>query len=128
MEEWNKFLRSFPYAWSGIIHTFKTQRNMRIHGMVTILVLILLWWLNVPRGDVLLVFFCIALVMSLELVNTAIEAVVDLVTEEWHPQAKIAKDVAAGAVLFSVFISVIIGLYVFVPPLWEKIILLTRVE
>lgn len=125
MKEWNKFLRSFQYAWSGITHTFKTQRNMRIHGTVAILVLIMLWWLNAPRGDVLLVFFCIALVMSLELVNTAIEAVVDLVTEEWHPQAKIAKDVAAGAVLFSVIIAVIIGLYVFVPLLWEKIRLLS---
>lgn len=126
MKEWIKFLRSFQFAWSGIIHTFKTQRNMRIHGTVTIIVLLLLWWLNVPRGDVLLVFFCISLVMSLELVNTAIEAVVDLVTKEWHPQAKIAKDVAAGAVLFSVIIAVVIGTYVFVPPIWEKIKLLTQ--
>lgn len=126
MKEWNQFLRSFHFAWSGIIHTFKTQRNMRIHGTVTILVLLLLWWLNVPRGDVLLVFFCISLVMSLELVNTAIEAVVDLVTQELHPQAKIAKDVAAGAVLLSVFFAVVIGAYVFVPPLWEKIKLLTQ--
>lgn len=103
------------------MYTFKTQRNMQIHGWVTLVVLLLLWWLDIPRGDVLLVFFCISLVMSLELVNTAIETVVDLVTLERLEKARIAKDVAAGAVLLSVIFAVIIGCYVFAKPLWEKI-------
>lgn len=95
---------------------------MQIHGMMTLIVLLLLWWLDLPRGDVLLVFFLIALVLSLELMNTAVESVVDLVTDEWKEKAKIAKDTAAGAVLAAAIFSVIIGLWVFVPPLWEKII------
>ncbi len=69
----------------------------------------------------MLVFFIVTLVMVLEVVNTAIEAVVDLVTEEFHPLAKIAKDCAAGAVLIAAFSSVIIGLAVFGPPLLVKL-------
>lgn len=97
---------------------------MQIHGMVACIVLLLIWWLDLPRGDVLLVFFSVSLVFSLELVNTAIESVVDLVTQEWNERARIAKDAAAGAVLVSVIFAVIIGFYVFAIPLWEKISML----
>ncbi|MGD8189036.1 diacylglycerol kinase family protein [Brevibacillus ginsengisoli] len=124
MKEWLRLIRSFRFAWSGIVYTFRTQRNMQIHGWVTFIVLLLSWWLKIPRGDVLLVLFCISLVLSLELVNTAIETVVDLVTSEWQEKAKISKDVAAGAVLMSVVFAVIIGCCVFAKPLWEKITLL----
>ena len=121
MEEWLRFVRSVTYACAGVLHTVKTQRNMRIHVMVAIIVLLCTWWLQLPRGDVYLVFFCIGLVISLECMNTAIEAVVDLVTEEFHPKAKIAKDAAAAAVLIAAILSVIIGLLVLGPPLFAKI-------
>jgi len=117
MNEWRRFVRSVGYACTGIVHTWKTQRNMQIHVIAAILVLFCTWWLQIPRGDVLLVFFSIALVISLELVNTAVEAAVDLITEETHPLAKIAKDASAGAVLVAAVISVVIGLAVFGPPL-----------
>lgn len=117
MKEWRRFAKSVACAWNGILHTIRTQRNMQIHLAVTILVLPALWWLEIPRGDRLLVFFAIGLVLALETVNTAIEAAVDLVTKEQHPLAKIAKDAGAGAVLIAVIAAVLIGLYVFLPPL-----------
>lgn len=94
---------------------------MRIHLTVTTFVLLAAWGLEVPRTDVLLLFFSIALVLSLELMNTALEAAVDLVTQEKHPLAKVAKDAGAGAVLVAAIISVIIGLVILGPPLWDRL-------
>ncbi len=116
-----RFFRSVACAWTGIVHTVKTQRNMRIHAVAAVLALAAAWWLRIPRGDVLLVFFSIALVMSLELVNTAIEAVVDLVTEEWREKAREAKDAAAGAVLIAALLAAVVGLCVFGPPLLARL-------
>jgi undecaprenol kinase len=120
LKEWLGFVQSVSCAVSGIAHTLKTQRNMRIHVIVAVLVLLAAWWLQIPRGDVLLVFFSIALVLSLELVNTALEAAVDLASPEWHEKAKVAKDACAGAVLVSAALSVCIGAAVFGPPLLQR--------
>lgn len=121
MEHLRRFFQSVSYAWAGIVHAVKTQRNMRIHLTVTTFVLLAAWGLEVPRTDVLLLFFSIALVLSLELMNTALEAAVDLVTQEKHPLAKVAKDAGAGAVLVAAIISVIIGLVILGPPLWDRL-------
>ncbi|MEJ8548009.1 diacylglycerol kinase family protein [Brevibacillus borstelensis] len=121
MRAWGSFIRSFSYAFAGIAHTVKTQRNMRIHVAAAVLALLMAWWLDISRNDVLLVFFTIALVFSLELVNTAIEAAVDLASPDRHPKAKAAKDAAAGAVLVAAVLSVLVGLFVFGPPLWQKL-------
>jgi undecaprenol kinase/diacylglycerol kinase (ATP) len=99
------------------MHALRTERNMQIHLAVTVLVLAAMWWLDISRTERLLVFFAIGLVWAMETLNTAIEAVVDQITSVCHPLAKIAKDAAAGAVLISVITAVIIGLYVFLPPL-----------
>ena len=120
MKEWRRLVRSFSYALQGIVYTVKTQRNMQIHVAAATLVLAAAWWLQIPRSDVLLVFFSIGLVFSLELMNTAVEAVVDLASPEWHTKAKIAKDASAGAVLVAAILSVGIGIMVFGPPLLEK--------
>ena len=120
VRQWGRFVRSFSYALQGIVYTVKTQRNMQIHVAAAGIVLAAAWWLQIPRSDVLLVFFSIALVTALELVNTAIEAVVDLASPTWHPQAKIAKDAAAGAVLVAALVSVVIGVMIFGPPLYQK--------
>jgi diacylglycerol kinase len=120
-EEWIRLVRSFGHAMSGIIYTLKTQRNMQIHAVISGLVLIAGWILHLTWGRVLLVFFSIFLMFILEMVNTAIEATVDLVTREIHPLAKIAKDVAAGAVLLAALFSVIVGIYVFYEPLRQFI-------
>ncbi|MGG4497426.1 diacylglycerol kinase family protein [Brevibacillus reuszeri] len=121
MKEWRRLVRSFSYALQGIVHTVKTQRNMQIHVAAATLVLAAAWWLQIPRSDVLLVFFSIGLVFSLELLNTAVEAVVDLVSPKWHAKAKIAKDASAGAVLVSAILSAGIGITIFGPPLLKKI-------
>ena len=94
---------------------------MQIHVAAAIVVLAAEWWLQIPRSDVLLVLFSIGLVFSLELVNTAIEAVVDLASPEWHAKAKIAKDVGAGAVLVAAILSLLIGILVFGQPLLQKV-------
>ncbi|WP_019119928.1 diacylglycerol kinase [Brevibacillus massiliensis] len=121
MKELRRFWRSACWACAGIVFALKTQRNMQIHATAAVLVLLSAWWLHIPRGDVLLVFFSIGLVLSLELVNTAIESAVDLVTEEWHAKAKAAKDTAAGAVLLAAVVAIVIACCVFGPPLWDKI-------
>jgi undecaprenol kinase len=120
LKERQRFVRSFSFALQGIVHTVKTQRNMQIHVAAAGIVLMAAWWLQIPRSDVLLVFFSIALVFALELANTAVEAVVDLVSPDWHPKAKIAKDASAGAVLVAACFTVLIGLAIFGPPLYQK--------
>ncbi|GAA4706253.1 diacylglycerol kinase family protein [Brevibacillus fulvus] len=121
MNEWLRFRKSVAYAWSGVIRTIRTEPNMRIHLAFAGLVPLAGWWLQISRYEWLIVLGCIALVISLELVNTAIEATVDLLTTEYHPKAKVAKDAGAAAVLIAALFSAIIGLVIFVPPLWQKI-------
>lgn len=94
---------------------------MQIHLVAAVLALVSSWWLDISRNDILLVFFAIALVFALEIVNTAIEAAVDIASPDWHAKAKIAKDAAAGAVLVAACLAVLIGIAVFGPPLYHKI-------
>ncbi len=112
-------MNSFKYAIAGISYVFTSQRNMQVHLGVAIIVLLLSILFNVPKYQLLLVFFSIVFVMCMELMNTAVEKTVDMITTEFHPLAKIAKDVAAGAVLFAAIFAFIIGLYVFVEPLLQ---------
>ncbi|WP_202080677.1 diacylglycerol kinase family protein [Caldalkalibacillus salinus] len=110
-------LQSFKYAIEGIVYVFQTQQNMKIHFAVSVFVLLLSVFLDVSTYQLLFVFSSIVLVMCMELMNTAVEKVVDLITEDYHQNAKIAKDVAAGAVLFAALFATIIGVYVFIPPI-----------
>lgn len=121
VKEWHRLVRSFSCAIEGIAYTVKTQRNMQIHLAAAVLALAASWWLDVPLRDGLLVLFAIALVFGLELVNTAIEAAVDLASPKRHAKAKVAKDAAAGAVLVAACFALLIGLAVFGPPLYDKI-------
>ena len=109
------FYKSLGYAISGIIQCIQKERNIKIHLVFMFLVIIcgFLFQLSITEWLVCILLF--GLVISLELVNTAIEAIVDLCTQEYHPLAKIAKDTAAGAVLISAIASVVIGLIIFVP-------------
>ena len=107
--------KSFGYAFQGIYTCISKERNMKIHCGLSVLVVIagIILKLSVMEWCICLTLF--GLVMALELVNTSIEAVVDLVTEERKPLAKIAKDTAAGAVLIEANMSAIIGCIIFVP-------------
>ena len=109
----NRLWAAFDYAFSGILYATRTQRNMRIHLIAASLAIVATLYLRLDRAYVALVVLCIAMVIALELVNTAIEAVVDLMTVAHHPLAKIAKDAAAGAVLVVSMASVIVGYLAF---------------
>ena len=106
-------LQSFRHALNGLLLSYKTQRHLRFHFALAVLALVtgLLW--RLPRVELLILIGAISLVILTELFNTALEAVVDLVTAEYHPLAKVAKDVAAAAVLVAAINAVLIGIILF---------------
>ncbi|MEK4969224.1 diacylglycerol kinase family protein [Cytobacillus sp. FSL R7-0696] len=106
---------SFYFAFIGVITALKAERNLKIHFVMTVLVIFFGIIFELTKTEWLLISFAIAGMIALELMNTAIERVVDLVTTEQHPLAKQAKDIAAGAVLIYAVLTVIIGLSIFLP-------------
>lgn len=112
-----EFIKSFQYAIEGIIVAIKKERNLKIHICIMILVIICGFIFKINTIEWIICIILFGLVISLELVNTAIENAIDLVTLEKKPKAKIAKDVAAGAVLISAIVSAIIGFMIFIPKL-----------
>lgn len=112
------FLMSFVYAWNGILYAVRTQRNMRVHIVIFVVAVTLGVVLRISPVEFAMVFVAATGVLIAEMMNTVAEAVVDLVTKEYHPLARIAKDVAAGVVLMNALLSVVIGLFVFVPHVW----------
>jgi diacylglycerol kinase len=107
--------RSFAHAFDGLKHTFKSHPNLKIHVALGILALLAGVVFQITRTEWLLVLFTILWVIVSEMINTAIEAVCDLITTEYRTSIKIAKDVAAGMVLVGSFGAVVIGLVIFVP-------------
>lgn len=112
-------LRSFAYAIEGIRTAIIAERNMRIHLLFSFLVIGGSFFFSITRMEWLFIILVISGMFALELINSAIERVVDLVTEEYHPLAKQAKDLAAGAVFLYAIFSVIIGIIVFFPYIRE---------
>ncbi len=111
------FLDSFRYASAGLRYLFTTQRNARVQASVGAAALLLGATLRISRAEWAVLVLLIALILVLEALNSAIEATVDLVTSEYHPLAKIAKDLAAGAVWLLALASVAIGAIIFLPRL-----------
>lgn len=111
---------TFAFAVQGIIHAFKAERNMKIHTAIAALVFLLGGLLELTPTRWLFLALAVTLVISAELINTAVEAVVDLVSPDEHPLARIAKDTAAGAVLVTALFAVVVGILVFYEPvlLW----------
>ena len=114
-QEYKKLINSFKYAIEGIISSFKTERNMKIHVFAMIVVIALGFFFKLDKVEWCFVIIAIASVISAELFNTAIETVVDMVSPEKNPKAKLAKDIAAGAVLVVAICAAIIGFIVFGP-------------
>ena len=108
---------SFKYAFAGLSYCFRTQRNFRIHIAFAIAATLLGLFLGLTWVEWAVLVATFVLVLSAEMVNTMIEALVDLVTLEYHPLAKIAKDVAAGVVLLTATGAVLVGLVIFGPRL-----------
>lgn len=103
------WLESLNCAIEGILYVAKTQRHMRYHFITAVAVLLLSLFLDISWVEFSILAFCIILVLFAEVINTAIEVTIDLISEEFHPLARIAKDVAAGAVLIAVVGSLTIG-------------------
>lgn len=112
-----KFIRSFGYAFRGIWLLISTQRNAQVHVLAIAVVLVAGWWLKLSPTEWLIVTLMCVVVLALEAVNTAIEAVVDLASPTRHPLAARAKDVAAGAVLIAAIGALIIATIIVVPRL-----------
>jgi diacylglycerol kinase len=117
--EWSKFIASFKYAFSGLWYVLRTQRNARIHVCIAILAILMGIVLHLSTIEFAMIFVAITGVFIAEMFNTVLELCIDLASPDYHPLAKIAKDVAAGAVLLSAMLSIMIGLFVFVPHLWK---------
>lgn len=113
--------KSFKHAFEGIFNTIKKERNIKIHLCMMCLVILCGFYFHITKLEWMICLILFALVISLELVNTAIEAVVDLASPDIHPLAKISKDAAAGAVLISAIIAAIIGLMIFIPYLLKMV-------
>lgn len=111
--------KSFGYAFQGIFNTIRTERNIKIHCVAAILVTIFGIWLHISKTEWMICFILFGLILALELVNTAVEATVDLFTGERKPLAKKAKDAAAGAVLVAAIFAAVIGILIFIPKLLE---------
>ena len=106
-------LESFNYAFEGIIHVLRTQRNMRIHFTIAALVLIAGLATDVERLELIALLLAIAFVLITEMINTAVESAIDVATTAFDPMAKLAKDIAAGAVLIATINAVAVGYLVF---------------
>jgi diacylglycerol kinase (ATP) len=109
---------SFKYAWAGIVYSFQTQRNFRIHVCVGTLAIALSVFLHLQPVEIAVIGITSGLVLALELLNTALESLVDLtVKQTYHELAKIAKDCAAGAVLVSALVALLVACILLFPPL-----------
>lgn len=111
----NKFINSFSYPIKGLRYAYKNEQNLAVDVGIALLVVIFGFLFRINKYEWAILVLTIGLVISCELVNTAIEAVVDLVTEEYHPLAKVAKDTSAAAVLVFALVAIVVGLIIFVP-------------
>lgn len=114
-----RLIKSFSYAISGILYAFKYEQNLLIHILTTIVVIITAFLLNVSLFEWLILVIVMMLVLSFELINSALEATIDLFTDEYHILAKVAKDCSSGAVLIMAMGASIVGLIIFLPKLIE---------
>lgn len=110
-----KLINSFKYAFMGIFSSMKTERNLKIHLTIMILVILSGLIFNISILEWILCIVCFGIVISGELFNTAIETVVDMVSPEYNEKAKLAKDISAGGVLVLAIASAIIGFIIFLP-------------
>jgi diacylglycerol kinase len=118
---WRRFLVGFKHASRGLWYALRTQINARVHAVVALLALLAGLLLHISAVEFALIIIVIGGVFVAEMFNTAIELCVDLASPGYHPLAKFAKDVAAGAVLFCALVAVAVGLLIFLPHLWPLI-------
>ena len=110
----HSLLGSFNYAIEGVIHVLRRERNMRVHFLLATVILVLAFAYDVTRVELMALLIAISFVLIAEMINTAVEEMIDLSTKGYDPRAKIAKDVAAGAVLVASVVAATIGYLVFI--------------
>lgn len=115
---WKMRLRSFGFAWAGILRFFRTEPNAQIHLAASMVVLLLSLMFRPPTGECLALILSVALVWSMEMINTAIEKIMDHLSPERHPAVAAIKDIAAGAVLVASAAALLVGLFVFLPKIF----------
>ncbi len=113
--------KSFQYAFDGWWYVIRTQHNAWIHAVISLIVLGMGLWLTLSPRDWAVIILAMMAVWTAEFMNTALEALVDMATEEFHPLAKIAKDVAAAGVLVGAAGAILVGLLIMGPPLMKKL-------
>lgn len=111
----NRHVLSFKHAFTGMVAALKEEPNLKFHFLAGVVVIITSLIFQISRVDWMIIIFLIGFVISVELTNTAIEAVVDAFTNKEHLGAKLAKDISAGAVLVAALTSAIIGIIIFLP-------------
>lgn len=109
----SSFINAWENAFNGIVYAVTTQSNIKKQLVIAVIVLIISLFFNLNRAEFLCFMFTIILILVAEMINTAIETVVDLYTDLYHPKAKIAKDVGAGAVVISAINAIIVGYFLF---------------
>ena len=111
-------INSFKYAFSGVREAFQNEKNMKIHFLLMILVIVLGFVLNLSSIDWAILIITIGLVLISEFINTSLEQIVDIVSPEKQEKAKIAKDVAAASVLVSAIVSILVAVFLFLPKIF----------
>lgn len=115
MEQTRRLFRSFRYAFEGMYSGIKTETNWKIGLIEAFLVILAGFYLHISRTDWMIVIILIGIVLSAELCNSAVEAIVDSFTQDQHPKAKLAKDFSAGSVVIVIIAAAVVGLMVFLP-------------
>jgi diacylglycerol kinase (ATP) len=121
LEFFRQRAHSFRYAFAGWWFVIRTQHNAWIHALASLLVFLIAFWLQLPLRDWAVLILAVAMVWMAEFMNTAIEALIDLVSPQQNSLAKISKDVAAAAVLITALAAAVIGFLIMGPPLIEEI-------
>lgn len=112
-------INTFKYALRGIAKAFATQRNMQIHGVAFILVVVLGFYFQIDKMEWVAIVLCSGMVFSAEIINTSIEEIVNFISPEKNPKAGLIKDLAAGAVLITAIAAIVVASIIFVPNFFE---------
>lgn len=115
----NKPFVGLSFAWNGLLHVIKNERNLRIHIFITIVVIAIGYYFTLTLIEWTIIFLVIGFVLVTEVFNTVVEELINYLNPTIHPTAKVIKDMAAGAVLLAAIFSIIIGLLIFAPKVYE---------
>ncbi len=121
MERMKRFTQSLRYAFRGLSYAIRNEKNFQNELIVAILVIIAMIYFNVTRGEAVILFVVIMAVLIMELLNTAMERVIDILKPKIHPYAKLVKDLMAASVLMMSLLTIILGLIIFMPYFISKV-------